>query len=142
MSTITLDAARQVLQAQPFSRLIGTDISRIDEGSIEFVLPIRDELLQQYGFVHGGVLSYLADNALTFAGAHGLGGAVVTSEYKINYLRPALQGTLIARAALVHAGKTQAISRCEIWVADGGEKKMVAAAQGTVTLAGQAPRPR
>lgn len=33
--------------------------------------PLRDEHLQQHGFVHGGVISYLADNALTFAGGSG-----------------------------------------------------------------------
>jgi hypothetical protein len=34
--------------------------------------PIRNELLQQDGLVHGDVLRYPADNALTFAGgAHG-----------------------------------------------------------------------
>src|SRR4051812_36278327 len=49
------------------------------------------------GFAHGGVLSYLTDNALTIAGAMGLGRAVLTSEFKINYLRPDIGTTLVAR---------------------------------------------
>ncbi|MDL5462133.1 PaaI family thioesterase, partial [Escherichia coli] len=75
-------------------------------------LPIRDDLRQQHGFVHVGVVSYLADNALTFAGALALGPRVVTGEYKINYLRPAVNGTLLARAQLLHAGRTQATCQC------------------------------
>ena len=47
-------------------------------------------ILQQNGFVHGGVVSYAADNALTYAGGTALDWAVVTSEIKINSVRPAV----------------------------------------------------
>jgi uncharacterized protein (TIGR00369 family) len=100
-------------------------------------LPIRDELRQQHGFVHGGVISYLADNALTFAGALSLGPRVVTGEYKINYLRPAMKGTLIARANVVYAGRHQATCQCSVFVMEGNREKLVAVAQGTVNRIGE-----
>jgi uncharacterized protein (TIGR00369 family) len=100
-------------------------------------LPIRDELRQQHGFVHGGVISYLADNAMTFAGALSLGPKVVTGEYKINYLRPAVNGTLIARAKVVYAGRHQATCQCNIFVMDGNRERIVAVAQGTVNRIGE-----
>jgi acyl-coenzyme A thioesterase PaaI-like protein len=53
---------------------------------VEIRLPISRQITQQHGFVHGGVVSYLADNALTFAGGRCLEGMVVTGEYKINYI--------------------------------------------------------
>ncbi len=62
-----------MLEAQPFSRLLGTSISRIDESGVQLWLDIRDKLRQQSGFIHGGVLSYLADNAITYACGLGLG---------------------------------------------------------------------
>lgn len=106
MTDIT-DHARGALRAQPFSMLLGTELMHIGDNEVSLCLPVREELRQQHGFVHGGVISYLADNALTFAGALVLGPRVITAEYKINYLRPAVNGTLVARAKLVYAGGTR-----------------------------------
>jgi uncharacterized protein (TIGR00369 family) len=128
-----VDIARGALNAQPFSALLGTKLMQVDAASLTLCLPIRDELRQQHGFVHGGVVSYLVDNALTFAGALRLGPKVVTGEYKINYLRPAVSGTLMARARVVHSGATQATCQCEVFVTDGGAERLVAVAQGTIT---------
>jgi uncharacterized protein (TIGR00369 family) len=128
-----VDIARGALNAQPFSALLGTQLMQVDAASLTLCLPIRDELRQQHGFVHGGVVSYLVDNALTFAGALRLGPKVVTGEYKINYLRPAVSGTLMARARVVHAGMTQATCQCDVFVTDGGAERLVAVAQGTIT---------
>ena len=87
---------------------------------------------QQFGFVHGGVISYAADNALTFAGGYALGPNIVTSEFKINYVRPAIGERLMARAEVVHAGRSQAVCRCDVFVLAGGEEKLCAVAQGTI----------
>jgi uncharacterized protein (TIGR00369 family) len=88
--------------------------------------------LQQNGFAHGGVISYLADNALTFAGASVLGANVLTSEYKINYLRPAKGERLIARAEVLHTGKRQAVVRCDVDIVFEGITKRCATALGTI----------
>ncbi|RQH00626.1 PaaI family thioesterase [Paraburkholderia dinghuensis] len=130
--TDLVDRARGALHAQPFSVLLGTDLMHIGADELTLRLPVRDELRQQHGFVHGGVISYLADNALTFAGALALGPRVVTGEYKINYLRPALNGTLIARAKVIHAGRRQATCQCSVYVMENGDEHLVAIAQGTV----------
>ncbi|MFD5023760.1 PaaI family thioesterase [Streptomyces sp. NPDC058373] len=76
----------------------------------------RRELRHQHGFLHGGVLSHLADNALTFAGGLALGGDALTAEYKINYARPAVGDTVIARAEAVVIPTRQAICRCSLYV--------------------------
>ncbi len=81
--------AQKILDSQPFSGLIGAKLVEFSEGEAVLEIPTREELLQQNGFVHGGVISYAADNALTFAGGSALGPSVLTSEYKINYLKPA-----------------------------------------------------
>lgn len=130
---------REALNAQPFTRLLGATLEQAGDGSAVLVLPLRDELKQQHGFAHGGVLSYLADNALTIAGALGLGRPVLTSEFKINYLRPATGATLVARASLVHAGKKQAVCRCDVFTRDGEEERLVATAQGTIAKVDDLP---
>ena len=61
--TPTFELGKSVLASQPFSVLLGTELTRFADGIAELRLPIRDDLKQQNGFVHGGVLSYAADNA-------------------------------------------------------------------------------
>lgn len=95
---------RQVLAAQPFSVLLRTELEQLEPGRAVLALALDERLQQQHGFAHGGVVSYMADNALTYAGGSVL-GRVVTSEYKINYVRPAIGQRLVARAAVVSAGK-------------------------------------
>lgn len=133
---LTLDIGRQFLDQQPFSRLLGARLTRLDSGCAELQLELRDDLLQQNGFAHGGVICYLADNALTYAGGIALGSAVVTSEFKINYVRPAIGQLATARAEVVHAGKRQAVCRCDVFVDDAAGEKLVATALGTIVAAG------
>jgi uncharacterized protein (TIGR00369 family) len=123
---------RQILTTQPFSVLIGTEVAALEPGKVELALAITEQLKQQHGFVHGGVLGYLADNALTYAGATALNVPAVTSEMKINYVRPAIGERLIARATAVHTGKTQSVCRCDVFVIKDGQEKLCAVAQGTI----------
>jgi uncharacterized protein (TIGR00369 family) len=125
---------REVLASQPFSVLLRAELLVFTAGRAELSIPIREELKQQHGFVHGGVLSYAADNALTFAGGTALGPNVVTSEFKINYVRPAVGDAIVARALVVHAGKNQAVCRCDVFVLRQGHERLCATAQGTITL--------
>ncbi|MGB7481659.1 MAG: PaaI family thioesterase [Burkholderiaceae bacterium] len=134
-----LGLGQQVLAAQPFSRLINARLTRFDAGGSELRIEVVDELKQQHGFVHGGVVSYAADNALTYAGGAALGTAVVTSEYKINYVRPAIGQEIVARASAVHAGKSQAVCRCDVYVVNDGQETLCAIAQGTIARLAAAP---
>lgn len=123
---------QQILASQPFSRLLGAQLSAFAPGRVELMVAITPDLLQQNGFVHGGVLSYAADNALTFAGGSVLGPAVLTAEYKINYVRPARGEQLIARASVAASGTRQAVCRCDIFSVRDGEELLCAVAQGTI----------
>ncbi len=129
-----LAMGREVLAAQPFSRLIGAELAGFSPGRCELHVPIGESVKQQHGFVHGGVLSYAADNALTYAGGSALRVPVVTAEFKINYLRPAIGERLIARAEAVHTGKTQSVCRCDVFVLLDGVEKLCAVAQGTIAV--------
>ena len=128
-----IQAARTVLASQPFSAFLGTEVSSCERGATDLRLPITERVTQQYGFVHGGVVSYMADNALTFTGGSVLGPQVVTSEYKISYLRPAKGRALIARARLVHGGRNLAVSECRVFAVDAdGAERLCAIALGSV----------
>lgn len=63
----SLQFAQAMLSAQPFSVLVGARLTALGAGEAKPELDVRDELRQQDGFLHGGVLSYAVDNAITFA---------------------------------------------------------------------------
>ena len=136
-----LAMGREVLSRQPFSRLLGAELVALEPGRCELAVRLTAELKQQDGFGHGGVVSYLADNALTYAGGTAMGVPVVTSEYKINYVRPAIGERLVARARATHVGRSQAVCQCEVYAIGSGSEKLCAIAQGTIVHIGESPRP-
>jgi uncharacterized protein (TIGR00369 family) len=123
---------RAVLERQPFSRHLGARLLEFERGRAVLALDVREEFLQQHGFVHGGVLSYLVDNAITFAGGSVLGENVVTAEFKINYVRPARGQRLVATATVEGHGARLAVCRCEVTAEDGARQTRCAVGQGTV----------
>jgi uncharacterized protein (TIGR00369 family) len=129
---------REKLDQQAFSRLLGAELTALTAGRAQLELPLRPDLLQQHGFAHGGVVSYLADNALTYAGATALPSdqIAVTSEFKINYVRPAVGERLIARSEAVSAGRTQAVCRCDVFAVRDGQERLCAVALGTIVVVG------
>ncbi|WP_031091018.1 PaaI family thioesterase [Streptomyces sp. NRRL WC-3549] len=136
MTELTLRAAQQVLDGQPFSSLVGARLTGFGDGAATIEVDVRDELRQQNGFLHGGVLAYAADNSLTFAAGSTLGAAVLTGGFSIQYIRPATGRTLSARATVVHTGRRQAVARCDLYtVDDEGAETLCAVAQGTVLSA-------
>ncbi|MER5305682.1 PaaI family thioesterase [Streptomyces lasiicapitis] len=133
---LDLPLAQKTLAAQPFSRLVNAEVTAFGDGAATLEIPVRGELLQQNGFVHGGVLSYAADNSITFAAGTALGPAVLTSGFSIQFVRPATGVRLVARATVAHATRRQAVVRCDVFAVDGdGGESLCAMAQGTVRAA-------
>ena len=135
-----LAMGREVLSRQPFSRLLGAELVALEPGRCELAVKLSAELKQQDGFAHGGVVCYLADNALTYAGGTAMKVPVVTSEYKINYVRPAIGERLVARARAAHVSRSQAVCQCEVYAIGAGSEKLCAIAQGTIVRIGESPR--
>lgn len=126
-----LQMGRKILAQQPFSVLLGVELTSFEPGRATLYLPLKPEHLQQHGFAHGGLVSTMADNAISFAGGSKLGD-VVTLEYKLNLIRPGVGEALIARGEAISAGKTQAVCRCDVYAVQNGEERLCAAAQGTM----------
>lgn len=132
-----LALGRAVLQAQPYSVWIGARLEHLAPGVAELRLALRPSHRQQGGHAHGGVIAYLADNALAFAGGSLLGADVVTAGYSVQFTRPACGATLVARAQVVHGGRSQAVCRCDVHVIDdAGHAQLCATALGTIARSG------
>ena len=110
--------------------LIGASLTVVEPGYVEVRLPYRDDLTQQKGYVHGGILGMIADTACGYAAFSLMpaGGSLVTVEYKMNILTPA-RGALLARGRVVRAGRTLTVARGEVYSEDG---KHVATMQQTL----------
>ncbi|MBC2908138.1 PaaI family thioesterase, partial [Streptomyces cupreus] len=132
---LDLASARKVLAAQPFSTLLGARLTAFGKGAATLELDIRDELLQQYGYVHGGVLGYAADNASAFAAGTVAGARLTTSGLTLDFLRPAKGELLRAHAEVVRAGRTRVVCRCDLITVDSqGGETLCAVSQGAIAV--------
>ena len=131
---------RESFGRQKAMALIGAALGAVEPGYVEVALPFRENLTQQKGFIHGGILGMIADTACGYS-AFSLMPAdcsLVTVEYKINILTPA-RGSLLAKGQVVKAGRTLTVARAEVYSEDGMH---VASMQQTLMmLAGRPDRP-
>jgi uncharacterized protein (TIGR00369 family) len=123
---------RESFGRQKAMALIGASLTRVEPGAVEIALPYRDDLTQQKGFVHGGIIGMIADTACGYAAFSLMpaGCSLVTVEYKINILAPATT-SLVARGDVVKAGRTLTIARAEVYAQD---RKHVATMQQTLMM--------
>ncbi len=113
---------------------IGATLTRIEAGEVEISLPYRNDLTQQHGFVHAGIVATIADSACGYAAFSLMPAktAVLTVEYKINLLRPASGETFVARAHVLRPGKTITVCRADVYAASTDGEKLVATMLGTI----------
>ncbi|MCH2557067.1 MAG: PaaI family thioesterase [Alcanivorax sp.] len=123
------------LMGPPFLRLLGVEAVSIEEGRVVSRVAIREQLHQQNGYVHAGVIGSVADHtagaaAGTLLDEHHM---PLTAEYKVNLLRPATGVALVCEATVLKAGRAITVAEAEVFAEDGqGGRKLVAKA--TVTL--------
>jgi uncharacterized protein (TIGR00369 family) len=131
------EAAKGYRDQTGLGAFLGITTSEVGPGRMRCGLDVRPELLNPFGMLHGGVLSALVDHIL---------GAVcypvipkgtwsATTEFKINLVAPVRDGSVEAAAEILSMSKRTAIIRIDVTNGD----RLVALAQGTVTL--QPPRP-
>lgn len=113
-----------------FPRFMQVETTELEEGRATAVMPVREELRNPQGAVHGGVLHTLADEAVSSAAiSHGQWVATISSDF--HYLRAGLNTTsLTARAREVKYGKRACVYSVEIADQDG-----IVLACGTFTVA-------
>lgn len=127
-----LELGRRVLASQTFSVHLGAELVRLDPGEAELTIALGPNLRQQNGFAHGGVVSFMVDNAVTFAGGSVLGPNVLTQEFKVAYLRPGRGLRLVSRAWVVHWSRRRAVVSCDVYSVEDSREELCATALGTV----------
>ena len=129
------DSRRAQLEAaiavSPFSLWCGVRLETFERGRVTVSLDVRTDLLQHHGFVHGAIVGFLADSVCSWAAASAVGD-VVTSEYKINFLAPAVGERLEATGEVVKATARQVVTRADVFALRAGERKLIAVALATI----------
>ncbi|RPA56783.1 PaaI family thioesterase [Aerococcus agrisoli] len=120
------------LAKQQFSTLLGIQLEAVEEGFVSLSCKKRDDLTQQHGFLHAGVTTTLADSACGYAALTTMeeGDEVLSVEFKINLLRPAVGDEIRADAKVIKAGKTLTITEATVY--DIKTNKEIAKMQATM----------
>jgi uncharacterized protein (TIGR00369 family) len=118
------------------SRDLDIRLDKVSEGVCETSLVIQERLLQQHGFIHGGVIATMADHTAGGA-ARSVSGdkGVLTVEFKINYLRPAIGDRLRCTASVLRGGKTVIVAEALVYASNAGKETLVAKLIETLFLA-------
>jgi uncharacterized protein (TIGR00369 family) len=129
------DEIRQSFVKQTIMDLIGAELRSVEPGVVEITLPYRDDLAQQHGYLHAGIVTTIADSACGYA-AYSLmppNSEVLSVEFKVNLLRPAKGETFLAVAEVVKSGKTLTVVRADVFGIDHeGKRELVATMLGTM----------
>ncbi|WP_371573841.1 PaaI family thioesterase [Streptomyces sp. NBC_01314] len=134
-SPTVLERVRDSFDHQGLMTHLGARLAHIGCGRVHIVLPARPEVTQQHGYVHAGATSAIADSAggyaaLTLADED---SEVLTVEYKINLLAPAVGDHLEAIGIVLKPGRTLTVCQLEVYgVRADGERKLVAHGQQTL----------
>lgn len=107
---------RQIANASPYYQHCGMELLEMGEGTSRFRLPVKDELKNLYGVLHGGVLMALLDSTCSLAVGSLLedGESMVTLDIRVNLISNVREGILIGEGVAIHKGRTTAVARGEI----------------------------
>ena len=127
---------RATYARQPAMRFIGADLVAVAPGYCAISLVPRPEVLQQHGYVHAGIVSTIVDNAGGIAGftLFPANSSVLTVEFKLNLLAPAVGDRLLAEGFVVKTGRTLVITRGEVHGEKNGKRTLVALMQQTLMV--------
>jgi acyl-CoA thioesterase len=100
------EVVTHMMQHDKFSQWLGIQVLHIAEGYSKIKMTVREEMINGFGIVHGGIAFSLADSAFAFA-CNNRNVLSVALDTAINFLKPVHVGDeLIAEAKELHNGKS------------------------------------
>jgi uncharacterized protein (TIGR00369 family) len=122
--------------SQGLMKTLGASLHRVEAGEVQISLPSSPRISQQHGYGHAGAISSILDSACGYAALTKApeGFEVVTAEFKINLLRPAVGTHFVAIGRVVNAGKSLTVCTGEVRAmsAASPQGKIVAVMQATI----------
>jgi uncharacterized protein (TIGR00369 family) len=127
---------RSSFAKQSVMNLIGAELVKVLPGEVEIIIPFRDDLAQQHGFMHGGIITTIVDSACGYAALSLMptDASVLTVEFKVNFLSPAKGERFIARGKVVKLGQTIIVTSGEVFSLNENTQKLVALMTATMMV--------
>ena len=118
----------------PIHQTMGLSIRDVTAGAVEMLLQCPPEFRNAHGTIHGGVLMTALDSAILQAVRSQTLGifAQSTIELNVNFMRPAVDATVLVEGTAIHVGRTTGVGRA---IALSSEGRPIAAALGTIHIA-------
>lgn len=113
---------------------LGATLVSIAPGAVEIAIRPHPAISQQHGFVHAGAVTAIADSAAGYAALSLMppGTGVLSTEFKINLLAPAVGDRIVARGRVVKVGRTLTVAQTEVFAEADGHEKLIALLTATV----------
>jgi uncharacterized protein (TIGR00369 family) len=133
-SVPAIERIRKSFAKQGLMATLGATLQNVTAGAVEIALRPHPSISQQHGFVHAGAISAIADTAAGYAALSLMpsGRGVLTTEFKINFVAPAIGELILAQGKVVKAGRTLTLAQTEVFAISGGQQKLVALLTATL----------
>ena len=120
--------------AQGLMSTLGAELLHIEEGEVHIILPYHTRLSQQHGYAHAGAIVAVLDSACGYAALTKApeDHEVVTVEFKVNFLRPAIGQRFLAIGRVQASGKLITVCTGEAGAVSDNEHKAIAIMQSTI----------
>ncbi|MGB0506388.1 MAG: PaaI family thioesterase [Pikeienuella sp.] len=125
---------RSSFDRQPAMKSLGVSIASVTPGRVELVMPFNADFTQQHGFLHAGIVSTVLDSACGYAAFSLMEeeAAVLTVEYKANFLAPADGEAFRFCAEVVKPGRTITVVNGTAYAIKDGVEKAASTMTGTM----------
>jgi uncharacterized protein (TIGR00369 family) len=125
---------RDSFARQSFMTTIGAQMTSVGRGSVEIRFPFSSSLTQQNGFVHAGAVTSIMDSACGYSAMSVAPekADILSVEFKVNLMAPAIGESFVARASVKRAGKRLAICTADAFAIHQGHEKLIATMLATM----------
>ena len=130
----TEDRVTASFKLQGFMETLGAELVMVGSGEVQIAFAFSKRLSQQHGYIHAGAITSIVDSACGYAA---LSVAppdceVVTAEFKINLMRPAIGDRFVAVGRVQNAGRLLTVCTGEVRAFSGSSSKLIAIMQATI----------
>jgi len=128
------ERVRESFRRQAFMATLGAEVAIEKKGQVEIRFPFHRSLTQQNDFVHAGAITSILDSACGYAALSVApdNHDVLSVEFKVNLLAPAVGDEFCARAQVKRAGKTLIVCAADAYARKNGQEKLIATMLATI----------
>lgn len=128
------ERVRASFARQQVMALLGAELQSVSPGEVVIKLSFRDDLTQQHGFLHAGVVTTIVDSACGYAALSLMDAetGVLTIEYKVNLLNPAAGDYFTAVGRVTKPGRNVTVCAGDVYAHRDGAETHVATMLATI----------